>query len=178
MRPMLRWFVFTVGFGLLPFAFPVLMSALETGSVWPVHRSPELLFFAVMVAGVQLGALLTEAPGAFGEVRADWLMWVNGFFLLMSIMAAGLYGVYVDRERNLDPVCRQGPHNSAETFSPVPPMAEIGNLDRCPEQVRFLENVFLFSVWLAAVFLALGTLAEWHRTRNSPWIPSAKSSSL
>lgn len=178
MRPMLRWFVFTVGFGLLPFGFSILLAALERGSVLPVRRSPELLFFAVMVAGVQLGALLTEPPAEHGQGRGNWLMWVNGFFLLMSIMAAGLYGVYVDRERNLSPLCRQATQNGTEILAAVPPMAERGNLDRCPEQVRFLENVFLISVWLAIVFLALGTLAEWHRTRNSPWIPSAKSSSL
>jgi hypothetical protein len=35
MRPMLRWFVFTVGFGLLPFGFSILLAALETGSVMP-----------------------------------------------------------------------------------------------------------------------------------------------
>jgi hypothetical protein len=96
------------------------------------------------------------------------MMWAGGGFLLVGIVCAGLYGVYVDRERDLSPACREYAWNHAERIAYVPPMAQRVNLDSCPEQIRFLENTFLFSVWLAAALLAGGTMAEWHRTRMIP----------
>ncbi|HEX8393659.1 MAG TPA: hypothetical protein VF665_15040 [Longimicrobium sp.] len=173
---MLRWFVFAVGFGLLPFAFSVLIVALETGSLLPLRRSPELLFFAVMICGAQLGASFTEPSAWLRSTRPGVSAWASGMFLLGGILASGLYGMYVDRERNLAPACREVQQWQVDRSAAVPPVAQSGNLDGCPEDVIFLENVFVFSVWLAAWLGATATATEWLRTRRFRWRSTKRSS--
>lgn len=67
MGPMLRWFVFTIGMGLLPFGFSVLLQVLRGVPPNQWQSSPELLFFSVMglavAAGQQLRLLLHREGG-------------------------------------------------------------------------------------------------------------------
>ena len=102
MGPMLRWFVFTIAMGLLPFGFSILLQVLRGVPPSEWQNSPELLFFSVMVSASQLDGIFASPslPGS-GEVRGRGLLnGMFGWFLITAILAAALYGVYVDHARN------------------------------------------------------------------------------
>ena len=158
MGPMLRWFVFTITFGLLPFGFSMLLQALHgSGSVgW--RSSPELLFFFVMVCSVQMGEMF-GAPALGGirrTPRRTFFGIMFSFFLVGAVVSAALYGVYVDQERNAE--C------SGFVHPPDPSGAAVWGT--CGEWLDFQANLFTFSMWLAAVLGSAATFTEYVRTRR------------
>lgn len=150
MGSLLRWFVFSVGFGLLPFAFSVLLRLLHGEPPELVQNAPELLFFALMLAAIQMGECVAENGRAGGSrARRDV---VFSFFLLIGICAAVMYGVYVQALRGAE--C---PANGAGTHPP------------CVGWVTFQSNVFSLSAWTAAFAAVVGTIVEATRTRRKRW---------
>lgn len=158
MGPMLRWFVFTIGFGLLPFGFAVLLDRLHDPSAIELNNSPELLFFCVMTSAVEMGAIFTTLAGKpeLPVWRSSFLGVMFPILLLMAIMAAALYGIYIDQERaerfllktDCTRVCANGGH------------AGLDALD-------FQTNLFKLSLWLSGLLAVAATLTEWVRTRRS-----------
>ena len=156
MGPMLRWFLFTIAFGLLPFALSMLLNAFGGGRVGAALTSPALLFFAVMVCAAQVSGLLVtlSAEKPIAPSRRDLLSACFGVFLLGGVFSAMLYGVYVNHELN-DPGVRWNATCS-----------RVGvKLDGCAEWLNFRMNLFTFSIWVAAFAALVGTWAEWMRSR-------------
>jgi hypothetical protein len=141
MGPMLRWFLFTIGFGLLPFALAVVLRELGGGRVGAALTSPALLFFAVMVCAAQVSGLLVtlSAGEPIPRNRRDLLSAFFAVFLLGGVFSAMLYGVYVNHELN-DPALRW---NTACSRAG-------GKLDGCADWLTFRMNLFTFSMWVAA----------------------------
>lgn len=158
MGPMLRWFVFTIAMGLLPFGFSVLLQALRGVPPHEWQNSPELLFFSVMVCAAQLGGIFDtiSARGRFGRPRHALLSFAFGFFLLAAILSAGLYGVYVDQERS----ARACGVNTSFTAEAAP------YANHCSEWLDFQTNLYKFSIVVAWVVGSFGTVTEWVRTRR------------
>lgn len=101
MGPMLRWYVFTIALGLLPFGFSATLQTLRGVPPSQWQNSPELLFFSVMLCAAQLGGIfdtLSQGPPP-GRLHRSLLGFAFGLFLLAAILSAGLYGVYIDHER-------------------------------------------------------------------------------
>jgi hypothetical protein len=157
MGPMLRWFVFTIGMG-LPYGFSVLLQTLRGVPPRAWQNSPELLFFSVMVCAVQLGEIfdtLAKRP-PFGKRRRAVLGLAFGAFLISGVVSAGLYGVYIDQERNA-PAC----HAATLTASPDPAITAT-----CKEWLDFQTNLYRFSMRIALFTGCFGTVIEWLRTRR------------
>lgn len=156
MGPMLRWFLFTIAFGLLPFSLSMLLNEFGRGRVGTALTSPALLFFAVMVCAAQVSGLLVTLSGEeqITPSRRDLLSACFGVFLLGGVFSAMLYGVYVNHELN-DPGVRW---NATCSRGGV-------KLDACAEWLTFRMNLFTFSVWVAAFAALVGTWTEWMRSR-------------
>jgi len=101
---MLRWFLFTIAFGLLPFGVSVLLQLLS-GRAAMVPHSPALLFFAVMICAAQVGAIFSSFLDAQGSHRREILSPLFGVFLLGAVFSAAMYGVYMHHDLN-DPGLR------------------------------------------------------------------------
>lgn len=156
MGPLLRWFVFNVAFGLLPFAFSVLIRVLHGEPPGLVQSAPELLFLSLMLSAVQMGETVgTTVPGSRSRDAAFC------FFLLIGISSAVLYGVYVQGARGT--VLNGTPGSCAPGAAQVDPA--------CAKWMTFQSNVFSLSVWLAVATVSFGTVAELIRTRRSVWKP-------
>lgn len=139
MGPLLRWFVFSVGFGLLPFAFSVLLRLLHGEPPALVRNAPELLFLALMLSAIQMGE--SAGAGRSGRRLAQRMRSLSFcFFLLLAIFAAVAYGVYVQGTRE------------TECPSTLTPRA-------CRDPSTFESNVFSLSMWIAAMAAAVGTIA-------------------
>lgn len=171
MGPMLRWFVFTVGMGLLPFGFSVLQQALRGIPPPRWQNSPELFFFSIVVCASQLDGIfasLAFIKGRDGDQDRERaaLVPMFGLFLFGAILAAALYGVYVDHARN-DPARVIGAACGVAGGRILPP-EHAGVREHCAEWLAFQGNLFTFSMWMAGVLGALGTITEWVRTRRQP----------
>lgn len=167
---MLRWFVFTIGMGLLPYGFSVLLQTLRGVPPSEWQNSPELLFFSVMVSAVQMGEIFCTLSNGTRERRVKRTLLSIFFcvFLLGAILGALLYGVYADHER-YDPALAVGARCSAPAVAPtylhgVDAAASLGRA--CEEWLDFQTNLYTFSIWLAIVLGVTGTAAEWARTRR------------
>ena len=166
---MLRWFVFTITMGLLPFGFSVLLQALRGVPPAEWQNSPELLFFSLLVSASQLdGVFASLSSGRVG--KGKWQTMLNtlfGCFLVSAIVSAALYGVYLDHARN-DPArvagttCEAIMEQVRRTRAPV----EIGG--RCAEWLDFQSNLFTLSIWMSVLVGVAGTFTEWTRTRRQP----------
>lgn len=172
MGPMLRWYVFTIGMGLLPFGFSALQQALRgiPPSEW--QNSPELFFFSIVVCASQLDGIFASLslPGkADGNQAAAQKLLVPmfGFFLFIAILAAALYGVYVDLARN-DPARVVGA--ACAVAGGLQPSGSLPSTVRehCTQWLAFQGNLFTFSMWMAGVVGVMGTVSEWTRTRREP----------
>ena len=152
---MLRWFVFTIAFGLLPFGVSTLLQTVEAGRIAVALASPALLFFSVMVCAAQLSALLgtLSAEEPLPPARRDVLAGFFALFLLGAVICAILYGVVVSHELN-DPGARWA------TSCARPGLG----LDECPRWQAFRLNLFTLSIWVAAFFAITGTISEWKRS--------------
>lgn len=155
MGPMLRWFVFSIGFALLPFSFRLVMLRLRGVPGTGPQNAPELLFFSVMICAGQIADIFTALTGraGFKRRRRRLLGLLLGLFLLGSVMCAALYGVYVDHQR----------------YRPAPLLQENEvhrELDIRAEWIAFERNLFGASVYLAVAFGVAGTFAVWLRTRR------------
>lgn len=173
MGPMLRWFVFTVGMGLLPFGFSILQQGLRGIPPAQWQNSPELFFFSIVVCAAQLDGIFTTLASpraAWGDLRVErtLLSTMFGLFLLVAIVAAALYGVYVDQARN-DPARVAGAACMAVAGRPrlMVPMPDYLR-EHCTEWLSFQANLFTFSTWVAGAVGVLGTVTEWIRTRRQP----------
>lgn len=167
MGPMLRWFVFTIAMGLLPFGFSILLQVLRGVPPSEWQNSPELLFFSVMVSASQLDGIFASFSSATsGEGRGRGLLnAMFGWFLIASIVAAALYGVYVDHARN-DPARVVGSACAAVVGQVPGPGHPVGIERHCGEWLAFRANLFTLSTWLAGVVGVFGTITEWIRTRR------------
>jgi hypothetical protein len=161
MRPLLRWLVFNVGFGLLPFGFSILLGLLHGEAPRFVQNAPELLFFTLMLCAIQMGESFA-APGGGNGRRGTLRDAAFCGFLLVGVITAALYGVYVQAARGMAPA---GGGNACAAASPEPGRA-------CAGWVTFQSNVFSLSVVLAVAIGIAGTAAQWIRTRRSRWKPS------
>ncbi len=152
---MLRWFVFTITFGLLPFGVSSLLQTLDAGRIAMALVSPALLFFSVMICAAQLSALLgtLAAQEPLAPARRDLLAGFFALFLLGAVICAILYGVFVSHELN-DPGAQWA------TSCGHPGL----NLDECARWQAFRLNLFTLSVWVAAFFAIAGTISEWKRS--------------
>jgi hypothetical protein len=163
---MLRWFVFTIAMGLLPFGFSVLLQALRGVPPHEWQSSPELLFFGVIVGASQLDGILAALSSGSESMKA-WRTFVSamfGWFLLSAIVSAALYGVYVDQVRS-DPARILG--SACAVVKQVPAAADAVAIDdKCTEWLDFQENLFRFSIWMAVTAALLGTTTEWICTRR------------
>ncbi len=151
MGSLLRWFVFSVAFGLLPFAFSVLLRLLHGEPPSLVQNAPELLFLALMLSAIQMGEGMvsgTRARGGAGAARDAAFC----LFLLIAVLSAVVYGVHAQALRT-----------SPCTFASAPADPS------CTGWVTFQSNVYTLSVWTAALAAGIGTIAEWTRTRRSRW---------
>lgn len=169
---MLRWFVFTIGMGLLPFGFSVLQQALRGIPPAQWQNSPELFFFSIVVCASQLDGIFTSLGSPRtkeedGDGGRALLVPMFGLFLFVAIFAAALYGVYVDQARN-DPARVIGAACAAGRGRPLPAQLPAGVREHCTEWLAFQGNLFTVSTWLAAVIAVIGTAAEWLRTRREP----------
>jgi hypothetical protein len=169
MGPMLRWFVFTIAMGLLPFGFSVLLQALRGVPPDQWQNSPELLFFSVMVSASQLDGIFASlsTPSRGDEGWRTLLSAMFGAFLLCAILAAALYGVYADQARN-DPARVIGAACAKILAQPAADVAPASMRDHCIEWLAFQGNLFTFSLWMAGVAGVMGTMTEWIRTRRQP----------
>jgi hypothetical protein len=172
MGPMLRWFVFTIGMGLLPYGFSVLQQILRGIPRAKWQNSPELFFFSIVVCASQLDGILASLSTrpAKREPKAErtLLGTMFGLFLFTAIVAAAMYGVYVDQARN-DPARVIGGACAAAGVRPgmiasVSPEVR----EHCREWLSFQGNLFTFSLWMAGAVGVLGTITEWMRTRREP----------
>lgn len=166
---MLRWFVFTIAMGLLPFGFSALLQALRGVPPERWQNSPELLFFSVMVCAVQMGEIFTSLS-AGGEVRPfkrAVLGSAFGMFLLGAILSAALYGVYADHERN-DPSIPMGARCTSPSSAAAPAADAAPEAHTCTEWLAFQTNLYSFSIGLALLVGSVGTITEWTRTRRQP----------
>lgn len=164
---MLRWFVFTITFGLLPFGFSVLLQALHGPDAGPWQNSPELLFFSVMVCSAQMAEIFAALSGGTGlrRRRRTLLSWMFCLFLVGGVCSSMLYGVYVDHERTARWLSAAG----CPAPGGVPVLRDFPSpqvRDACHEWLDFQTNLFRFSIWLAAGAAILGTATEWMRTRR------------
>ena len=157
MGPMLRWFVFTIAFGLLPFSLSGLVQVLSGRAFASVPNAPALLFFSVMVCTAQLAGINTTVSGAdpLPSRRREILDAFFGLFLLGAVFSAVLYGIYMSHELN-DPALQW----NASCARPGV------KLDGCAAWLTFRVNVFAVSIWVAASAVVLGTWAEWTRSRR------------
>ncbi len=169
MGPMLRWFVFTIGMGLLPFGFSVLLQALRGVPPDGWQSSPELLFFSVMVSASQLDGIFTSLSTTRGpEARARALLSAMfGLFLLSGILASAFYGVYVDQARS-DPARVIGTACATLLAQPSAAGEPAAMRAHCAEWLSFQSNLFTFSAWIAGLAGMIGTMTEWARTRRQP----------
>jgi hypothetical protein len=154
MGPMLRWFVFTIAFGLLPFAIGTLQRLLGGHTAGALH-SPALLFFSVMVCAAQLSGILGTFADAHAVERKEREI-LSGFFAIFlfgAVVSAILYGTYVRHELN-EPALRGSTSCSRPGVK----------LDGCTEWLNFRMNLFTLSIWVAAFFATMGTVAEWKRS--------------
>jgi hypothetical protein len=162
---MLRWFVFTIAMGLLPFGFSVLLQALRGVPPAELQNSPELLFFSVLVSAAQLDgvfASLSSRECGKGEWRT-LLSVLFGCFLISAILSAALYGVYLDHARN-NPAA--GVTCEAVVGQARRAGSSAGIKARCTEWLEFQSNLFTFSIWMSATVGVAGTFTEWIRTRR------------
>lgn len=159
MGPLLRWFVFNVAFGLLPLAFSVLLRLLHGESPDLVQNAPELLFFTLMLCAIQMGesaGSTAGGPPGGTMVRATRDAAFCGF-LLVGILTAVVYGVYVQALRGL----------GSAVVSPCGAAAG----PACTQWVTFQSNVFNLSLGLALIVGVAGTFAELLRMRRNLWNP-------
>ncbi|HST57669.1 MAG TPA: hypothetical protein VLK84_03205 [Longimicrobium sp.] len=159
MGPMLRWFVFTVAMGLLPFSFSALLQTLRGIAPERWQNSPELLFFSVILCAAQLGGIfdtLSHGP-PLGRWRKTMLSCAFGIFLLAAIVSAGLYGVYVDHERGVR-MCQA----ASTSFTSAAPL----NAGHCNEWLDFQTNLYRFCIVIAVIVGSFGMVTEWIRTRR------------
>jgi hypothetical protein len=167
MGPMLRWFVFTIAMGLLPFGFSILLQVLRGVPPSDWQNSPELLFFSVMVSASQLDGIFasfSSGPSGEGEGRG-LLNAMFGWFLIIAIFAAALYGVYMDHARN-DPARVVG-SACAAVVRQVSGQGHPPGIERhCGEWLAFRANLFTLSMWMAGLVGITGTISEWIRTRR------------
>jgi hypothetical protein len=154
MGPMLRWFVFTIAFGLLPFGVAVLLQLLS-GRAAMVPHSPALLFFAVMICAAQVGAIFSSFLDAQGSDKREILSPLFGVFLLGAVFSAAMYGVYMHHDLN-DPGLQWNTSCSRPGVK----------VDGCSQWLMFRVNLFTLSVWVAAFAGVLGTWSEWTRSRG------------
>lgn len=168
MGSMLRWYVFTVAMGLLPFGFSALLQTLRGVPPGEWQNSPELLFFSVMLCAVQLGGIfdtLSQRPPV-GRLRKSLLSFAFAFFLLAAVLSAGLYGVYIDHERGAR-MCQ-----GAVTSFIAPAPAGGGH---CAEWLDFQTNLYHLSIVIAVTAGVFGTVTEWIRTRRQTWPSTTRS---
>ncbi|HEY0036892.1 MAG TPA: hypothetical protein VGB66_09415 [Longimicrobium sp.] len=157
MGPMLRWFVFTIAFGLLPFSLSGLVQVLSGRGFASAPDSLALLFFSVMVCTAQLAAIyaaLSDADSLSARSR-EILNAFFGLFLLGAVVSAVMYGIYMSHDLN-DPALQW---NGTCARGGV-------NLDACSAWLSFRVNLFALSVWVAAFAGVLGTWSEWIRSRR------------
>lgn len=156
---MLRWFVFTIAMGLLPFGFSALLQTLRGVAPGEWQNSPELLFFSVMVCASQLGGIFETLARrqVRGRVRRTLLSFGFGFYLVAAIRVSGLYGVYIDRERSA-PRC----HGANASFTSRGP----AHASECRGWLDFQTNLYRFSIVIAGVAGGFGMVTEWVRTRR------------
>jgi len=156
---MLRWFVFTIAMGLLPFGFSALLQTLRGVPPGEWQNSPELLFFLVMVCASQLGGIFETLAGrhVHGRVRRTLLSFGFGFYLIASILASGLYGVYIDHERSA-PGC----HGTNASFT----SGGTAHASECRDWLDFQTNLYRLSIVIAGVAGGFGMVTEWVRTRR------------
>lgn len=164
MGPMLRWVVFTLLFGLLPFAFSVLLQLLQGNGVAWWRSTPELLFFSVMVCAVEMGELFgsLSEPNPAPE-RPGWLAVAFCCFLLAAVLSSGVYGLHVYQQRDgewLADAAACGP------FLGGAGPARSGAAADCTQWVVFQGNLFTLSVFFAAVLATGALLTEWFRMRR------------
>lgn len=92
--PMPRWFVFTMGIGLLPFSVSVLLQLLRGVPSKEWQNPPELLFFSVMVCASRLDGIFASLSTSHGIGRGEAGLRVNLYheavFLAAKLAMAGL----------------------------------------------------------------------------------------
>ncbi|HEX2079394.1 MAG TPA: hypothetical protein VHG08_16835 [Longimicrobium sp.] len=171
MSRMLKWFLFTGFFGLLPFGFSVLFKSLrEPHGV--LESSPELLFFSIVVSAAGVAELVGNMP------EHGWkkvLLAAGGAVLLAgAVISASLYGVYVDHTFNtpgrelglncslFDP--QENLHGRVGGLTADSLRASVRTIaEDCREWMDFQRRVFKLSIWLALALGFVGTVCEWHR---------------
>lgn len=166
---MLRWFVFTIAMGLLPFGFSVLLQALRGVPPAEWQNSPELLFFSLLVSASQLdGVVASLSAGKVDEGTWQTLLGtLFGCFLISAIVSAALYGVYLDHARN-DPARVAGMTCEAIMGQVPRTRAPAEIRGRCAEWLDFQSNLFTLSIWMSVPVGVVGTFTEWTRTRRQP----------
>jgi hypothetical protein len=93
---LVRWFTFTVGFALLPLTVSILLNYLRGSEILAtLQRSPELLFFCLMVCATALGDI-TESSVAVG--RDIVLRILSSALLLGAVVSAILYGSFLNEQ--------------------------------------------------------------------------------
>lgn len=164
MGPMLKWFVFTVGAGLLPFAFSAFMRTVYGRTGDGAYNSPELLFFALMVSAVALG----EIHGNSGSRWRRQRFGVCFAILLFGVVtSAALYGVYVSHEQH-SPGARVGVDCRIFSAGASGAKLAVGEELRlaCGEWLDVQSALFLISIWVAVGAGVFTTCIEWHRARR------------
>lgn len=164
MGPMLRWVVFTLLFGLLPFALSVLLQLLQGNGVAWWRSTPELLFFSVMVCAVEMGELFGSLSSAeHRPARPDLLAGAFCLLLLVSVLSSGLYGVHVHQQRDPEWIAM------ASACGPLLQnrgVADAADPSTCAAWVVFQGNLFTLSTGVAALVAGVGTVMEWIRMRR------------
>lgn len=171
MSRMLKWFLFTGFFGLLPFGFYVLFKSLREPD-GALESSPELLFFSIVVSAAGVAELVGNLPAH----RWRKVILASGGAVLVAgaVVSACLYGVYVDHTFNT-PGRELGLNCSL--FDPQANLrGQVGELtanslrasvqtltEDCREWMDFQRRVFRLSIWLAIGLGFIATVCEWLR---------------
>jgi hypothetical protein len=165
MSRMTKWFVFTCGFGLLPFGFAVLFHYLHDPAGPTVESSPELLFFSLAVTASTMGELWGVHPARLWKRRMHGIAFSS--LLIVGVFAAALYGAYVShgytspaRSAGLD--CRFWVNGGGRGHDAVRTAAE-PLIPACREWLAFADRLFTLSIALAIGAAAAGTVCEWFR---------------
>jgi hypothetical protein len=168
MSRMTKWFVFTFGFGLLPFGFAVLFHYLHDPNDGVLESSPELLVFTLIVSATETGQLAGTFPAQ--ALRRRFHGAAFAMLLFLAVISAALYGVYVDHGYNtpgqdLGIECRIVQAPSPEALARIGPVID-DLTPPCMRWLAFQDRLFRLSFGMAVFAGVFATLSEWARPKH------------